>query len=150
MWFLVCVSTFGFAAYPLCGRRAIKKFQLSDTATARIARHAFDEGRPFRDLTVRLHPKIESRIIERPALDGPYGAKGLGELCANSPIPAIANAIFDAVGVRIDSLPLTPEKVLRALLSKGTAAQHNGLDRPCERLSCRLILATELLRPPGI
>ena len=34
-------------------------------------------------------------------------------MTANSPIPAIANAIFDAVGVRVDSLPITPEKVLR-------------------------------------
>ena len=38
----------------------------------------------------------ESSILERPAADGPYGAKGVGEMTANSPIPAIANAIFDA------------------------------------------------------
>jgi CO/xanthine dehydrogenase Mo-binding subunit len=37
-------------------------------------------------------------------------------MCANAPIPAIANAIFDAVGVRIDSMPITPEKILRALM----------------------------------
>ena len=36
-------------------------------------------------------------------------------MTANSPIPAIANAIFDAVGVRVDSLPITPEKVLKGL-----------------------------------
>ena len=41
-------------------------------------------------------------MLERPSADGPYGAKGVGEMTANSPIPAIANAIFDAVGVRID------------------------------------------------
>ena len=63
--------------------------------------------------------KTEIRVIERPAPDGPYGAKGLGEMCANVPIPAIANAVFDAVGVRVDSLPLTPEKILRALQAKG-------------------------------
>jgi CO/xanthine dehydrogenase Mo-binding subunit len=60
-------------------------------------------------------PEFESVILERPAPDGPYGAKGVGEMTANSPIPAIANAIFDAVGVRIDSLPITPEKVLKGL-----------------------------------
>jgi CO/xanthine dehydrogenase Mo-binding subunit len=60
-------------------------------------------------------PEFESVIIERPAPDGPYGAKGVGEMTANSPIPAIANAIFDAVGVRVDSLPITPEKVLKGL-----------------------------------
>ena len=44
----------------------------------------------------------ESSIIERPAANGPYGAKGIGEMTANAPIPAIANAIFDACGVRLD------------------------------------------------
>jgi CO/xanthine dehydrogenase Mo-binding subunit len=60
-------------------------------------------------------PSFENVVIERPAPDGPYGAKGVGEMTANSPIPAIANAIYDAVGVRVDSLPITPEKVLRGL-----------------------------------
>jgi len=58
---------------------------------------------------------MESAIIERPAANGPYGAKGIGEMTANSPIAAIANAIFDACGVRVDSMPFTPEKVLRGL-----------------------------------
>jgi CO/xanthine dehydrogenase Mo-binding subunit len=63
-------------------------------------------------------PEYDSLIIERPARNGPYGAKGVGEMTANSPIPAIANAIFDACGVRIDELPITPERVLRALDAK--------------------------------
>lgn len=63
-------------------------------------------------------PAFEGVILERPSTDGPYGAKGVGEMTANSPIPAIANAIFDAVGVRIDSLPITPEKVLRAIRAR--------------------------------
>ncbi len=60
-------------------------------------------------------PEFVSVVLERPAADGPYGAKGVGEMTANSPIPAIANAIYDAVGVRVDSLPITPEKVLRGI-----------------------------------
>lgn len=67
-------------------------------------------------------PEFAGVILERPAGDGPYGAKGVGEMTANSPIPAIANAIFDAVGVRVDSLPITPEKVLRGILAKDGAA----------------------------
>jgi CO/xanthine dehydrogenase Mo-binding subunit len=63
-------------------------------------------------------PDYDSLIVERPAANGPYGAKGVGEMTANSPIPAIANAIFDACGVRIDELPITPERVLRALDAK--------------------------------
>jgi CO/xanthine dehydrogenase Mo-binding subunit len=61
-------------------------------------------------------------ILERPAPDGPYGGKGIGEMCATPPIPAIANAIFDAVGVRVDEMPITPEKVLRGIKAqRGTA-----------------------------
>jgi CO/xanthine dehydrogenase Mo-binding subunit len=59
--------------------------------------------------------EMESVIIERPALNGPYGAKGIGEMTANAPIPAIANAIYNACGVRVRSIPITPEKVLRGL-----------------------------------
>ena len=47
--------------------------------------------------------------------NGPFGVKGVGEMTANSPIPAIANAVADAIGVQITDLPITPEKVLRAL-----------------------------------
>jgi CO/xanthine dehydrogenase Mo-binding subunit len=84
--------------------------------------HAGTDFSEYLMLGIGNLPKIEIRVIERPAPDGPYGAKGLGEMCANSPIPAVANAIFDAVGVRIDSLPLTPEKILAALLSKDAPA----------------------------
>ncbi len=60
-------------------------------------------------------PDIESLIVEEPVLDGPYGAKGMGELPVNPAAPAIVNAIYDAVGVRITSLPATKDKVAEAL-----------------------------------
>lgn len=66
-------------------------------------------------------PEIDSVVLEYPSSTGPYGVKGVGEMTANSPIPAIINAIYDAVGVRITSLPATPEKVLRALEEKEAA-----------------------------
>ncbi len=65
---------------------------------------------------------IDLVVLERPAPDGPYGGKGPGEMCATPPIPAIANAIYDAVGVRVDELPITPEKVLRGI--KGMSQTH--------------------------
>ena len=58
---------------------------------------------------------MESAILERPAANGPFGGKGIGEMTANSPIPAIANAIFDACGVRVERMPFTPEDVLRGI-----------------------------------
>lgn len=58
---------------------------------------------------------MESVILERPADNGPFGGKGIGEMTANSPIPAIANAIHDACGVRVERMPFTPEEILRGL-----------------------------------
>lgn len=60
-------------------------------------------------------PDLKSLIVEKPDPRGPHGAKEAGEGPLHSSIPAIANAIFDAVGVRIDALPISPEKVLAAL-----------------------------------
>jgi CO/xanthine dehydrogenase Mo-binding subunit len=60
-------------------------------------------------------PVQTSVILERPASNGPFGAKGIGEMTANAPIPAIANAIFDACSVRLVTMPFTPESVLRGL-----------------------------------
>ncbi len=60
-------------------------------------------------------------ILERPAPDGPFGGKGPGEMCANPVLPAVANAVFNAVGVRVDELPITPEKVLRGIRANGGA-----------------------------
>ncbi|HOA24123.1 MAG: molybdopterin cofactor-binding domain-containing protein [Aggregatilineales bacterium] len=63
-------------------------------------------------------PEIEMRVLEYPSHTGPYGVKGVGEMTANSPIPAIANAIYNAVGVRCTELPITPEMILRGLEEK--------------------------------
>ena len=60
-------------------------------------------------------------VLERPAEDAPFGGKGPGEMCANPVIPAVANAVYNAVGVRCDSLPITPEKILRGLRANGGA-----------------------------
>jgi 4-hydroxybenzoyl-CoA reductase alpha subunit len=60
-------------------------------------------------------PEIESIIVESNDPEGPFGAKEAGEGSLAATIPAIANAVFDAVGVRINSMPITPEKILAAL-----------------------------------
>jgi len=65
-------------------------------------------------------PEIESVVLEYPSVNGPFGVKGIGEMTANSPIPAIAIAIANAIGVRITEIPITPEKILRALEEKGS------------------------------
>lgn len=63
-------------------------------------------------------PEIEAIIVEEAEETGPYGAKGVGEPAMLPIIAAVINAIDDAVGVRICSLPATPEKILAALAEK--------------------------------
>ncbi len=60
-------------------------------------------------------PKLETILVETYEASGPYGAKSVAEVPINGPAPAIANAVYDAIGVRITDLPLTAEKVLTAL-----------------------------------
>ncbi|MGA2990050.1 MAG: xanthine dehydrogenase family protein molybdopterin-binding subunit [Candidatus Korobacteraceae bacterium] len=67
-------------------------------------------------------PEIVSIIVEDPYPDGPFGAKGVGEPGAVPTAGAIANAVFDAVGVRITRLPITAERVWRALQERKKAA----------------------------
>ena len=59
-------------------------------------------------------PRFVTQLVENEDSEGPYGAKGIGEPATIAVTPAIANAIYDAVGVRILDLPITPEKILRA------------------------------------
>lgn len=63
-------------------------------------------------------PEIEPIIIEDPEPSGPYGAKGVGEPATLPTAPAILNAIYNAIGVRLTEFPATPERVLKALRAK--------------------------------
>lgn len=64
-------------------------------------------------------PDIKTILIETYEPKGPYGAKSVAEININGPIPAIGNALYNALGIRIHKLPYTPEKVLEALKNKG-------------------------------
>ena len=64
------------------------------------------------------YPKIDVILVEQPVASGPFGAKSLGESGMILIAAVIANAIYDAIGVRITELPMTPERIRRALKSK--------------------------------
>jgi 4-hydroxybenzoyl-CoA reductase subunit alpha len=66
-------------------------------------------------------PELVSLIVESLDPEGPYGAKEAGEGPLHPSIPAIANAIYDAIGVRLDALPFSPPRVWRALQEKAAA-----------------------------
>jgi CO/xanthine dehydrogenase Mo-binding subunit len=76
------------------------------------------ELRGLRDYEV-IHapdlPDIETEIVETYEPTGPYGAKSVGEVSVLGPSPAVANAVDDAVGVRITELPITAAKVQNGL-----------------------------------
>jgi len=63
-------------------------------------------------------PELETVLVRSSGGVGPYGAKAIGELANNSPPAAIANAVADAVGVRLFELPITAEKIYHALKEK--------------------------------
>ncbi len=74
--------------------------------------------RDYKLFTAKDAIKIKAPVVETYDEHGPFGAKGIGEPGCVPTAPAIANAIYDAVGVRIYDLPITPEKVLAALKEK--------------------------------
>ncbi|MGQ0813858.1 MAG: xanthine dehydrogenase family protein molybdopterin-binding subunit [Gemmatimonadota bacterium] len=78
-------------------------------------------------------PEMRSLIVESVDPEGPYGAKEAGEGPLHSSIPAIANAIFDATGVRMDALPFSPPRMWRALQDE-TARRRWEQCRPAERV----------------
>lgn len=67
-------------------------------------------------------PEIKVIFVGQPDPSGPFGAKGLGEHGCIPTAAAVANAVYDAIGVRIHELPLTPDKVVNALARKGEKA----------------------------
>lgn len=69
----------------------------------------------YKTLTALEMPEIVTYLVEEPDPHGPFGAKEVGQGPLLPIAPAVANAVFDAVGVRIDEVPITPEKILRAL-----------------------------------
>ncbi|MBM3125642.1 MAG: xanthine dehydrogenase family protein molybdopterin-binding subunit, partial [Chloroflexi bacterium] len=68
---------------------------------------------------IMLTPEITSIIVEHPTAEGPFGAKGVGEICSIPTTPAITNAIYHAVGVRVDRTPVDQEQIARAIWERG-------------------------------
>ncbi|MFW6078253.1 MAG: xanthine dehydrogenase family protein molybdopterin-binding subunit, partial [Gemmatimonadota bacterium] len=77
-------------------------------------------------------PALESLIVESVDPEGPYGAKEAGEGPLHPSIPAIANAIYDAVGVRMDRMPFSPPRVWKALAEGGARERWERARRGVE------------------
>ncbi|GHO59302.1 molybdopterin cofactor-binding domain-containing protein [Ktedonobacter robiniae] len=81
----------------------------------RKGRHKIPSLLDYKLPTTLDTPEIETILIEEADPEGPFGAKEAGQGPLNPVIPAIANAVYDAIGVRIDETPITPDKILQAL-----------------------------------
>ncbi len=109
---------------------------LMESHEARVGRPA-KEGRyllrnpsmlDYKHLTHLDMPEVITDLVEEPCPEGPFGAKEIGQGPLTPVIPAIANAVYDAVGIRVRQVPITPDRLLDALLRK--AKGEPGLMAP--------------------
>jgi CO/xanthine dehydrogenase Mo-binding subunit len=80
--------------------------------------HKFPSLLEYKSPTTLEMPDVVTYLVEDPDENGPFGAKEVGQGPLLPIMPALANAVYDAVGVRIDEVPVTPEKIVRALDTK--------------------------------
>ena len=94
--------------------------------------HKFPSILEYKSPTSLDMPDIVTDLIEHPDPAGPFGAKEVGQGPLLPIMPAVANAVFDAVGVRVDEVPITPEKIVRALVAKaaGKPARYGPTEFP--------------------
>ncbi len=100
----------------------------------RKGRHKIPSLLDYKLATTFDTPEIETILVEIPDREGPFGGKEAGQGPLNPVIPAIANAVYNATGVRIDEVPITSDKVLKALKAvrqgKGTGLQPAPTQSP--------------------
>jgi xanthine dehydrogenase molybdenum-binding subunit len=119
---LVSANDVGTAINPLGLQGQVEGGAMMGLGNALTEHFIVEEGIVITDRLARYRvpsivntPEIISIIIEHPTKDGPYGAKGIGEIVSIPTTPAITNGIYNAVGVRVDSLPVDQEQVLWGL-----------------------------------
>jgi CO/xanthine dehydrogenase Mo-binding subunit len=119
----VVAQDVGFALNPALVEGQLLGGTVQGFGWALLEQLAYDDGGQLRTgsfveyamPTIDRVPPIDVEIVEVPAPDGPYGAKGVGEPPVIAVAGAVSNAIAAAVGVRLRDLPMTPERVWRAL-----------------------------------
>jgi 4-hydroxybenzoyl-CoA reductase alpha subunit len=94
--------------------------------------HKFPSILEYKSPTSLDMPEVFTELVEEPDPMGPFGAKEVGQGPLLPIMPAVANAVYDAVGVRIDEVPITPEKIMKALAEKkaGRAPRFGPLHFP--------------------
>jgi len=119
---LIIANDVGYAINPLGLRAQIEGGAIMGIGHALTEHFIVKEGHVVTDRLARYRtpsivhtPEIISFVVEHPVEEGPYGAKGVGEIVLIPTPPAITNAIYNAVGVRVDRLPVDQEMICKAL-----------------------------------
>lgn len=119
---LVCANDVGRAINPMAVEGQIEGgaqmglgYALTEELIVKDGKVMNPDLLDYRLFTAADMPEMKSVIIETSDPGGPFGAKGVGEMGGTPTAAAVANAIYDAVGVRMNQLPMTPERVLQAL-----------------------------------
>ena len=119
---VIAVNDVGKAFNPVGLQGQVEGGVMMGLGNALTEEYIVENGIPFTNVLARYKmpsikhaPEIVSVIVEEPAADGPYGAKGVGEISSIPTTPAICNAIYNACGVRVYSLPVDQDKLLLAL-----------------------------------
>ncbi|HEX6133784.1 MAG TPA: molybdopterin cofactor-binding domain-containing protein [Longimicrobiales bacterium] len=118
------------SAYMGFGEALMEEQIFKDADSGRAGLHNAPSLLDYRIPTSMDTPALESLIIESLDPEGPYGAKEAGEGPLHPSIPAIANAIYDAVGVRMNAMPFSPPNVWRALQDAGAREAWERLHSP--------------------
>jgi len=122
---VIAATDVGKALNPLGLRAQIEGGIIMAIGNALTEELIMEDGQVFSNRMARYRipsmaatPEIIPIVVEDPTAEGPYGAKGIGEIISIPTTPAITNAIYNAVGVRIDRLPVDQEKILLTLKQK--------------------------------
>jgi xanthine dehydrogenase molybdenum-binding subunit len=115
---VIAATDAGYAINPLGLQGQVEGGVMMGLGNALTEHFILEEGRVITDRMARYRipsidhtPEIVSLVVEHPTAEGPYGAKGVGEIVSIPTTPAITNAIYNAVKVRINRLPVDQELI---------------------------------------
>lgn len=122
---VIAANDVGAAINPLALQGQVEGGVMMGLGNCLTENYIVEDGYPITDRLARyrvpsivLTPEITSIVVEHPTAEGPYGAKGVGEIVSIPTTPAITNAIYNAVGVRVDKLPVDQEKIAMELAAR--------------------------------
>ena len=127
---MVAAHDSGQVINPMFAEGQVEGGILQGMGMALSEQYVFKDGRiqnpnftNYRVPTAMDYPEIEVHFVGKPDPNGPFGAKSIAEVSIVPVAPAIANAVYDAVGVRLRRIPFTPQRVKAAIACAGACAE---------------------------